>query len=122
MRIRHIFFSREADWRKGLKEYLYSGITSVNTVGGVLELEMEVKEILAKSDSPFPTVSFSGYIQDGASEEGKFSDEGDPKGMMLSLKSNQDVVSALDRHQAAGIKMVKAYMQLPLRRLEFFCR
>ena len=116
----HIFFSREADWRKGLKEYLYSGITSVNTVGGVLELEMEVKEILAKSDSPFPTVSFSGYIQDGASEEGKFSDEGDPKGMMLSLKSNQDVVSALDRHQAAGIKMVKAYMQLPLRRLEFF--
>lgn len=116
----HLFFSRDADWRKGLKEHLYSGITSVNTVGGVLELEMEAKEILANSDEPFPTVSFSGYIQNGVSEEGKLPDEVDSTGMILSLRSNQDVVSALDRHQAAGIKMVKAYMQLPLRRLEFF--
>ena len=116
----HLFFSRDADWRKGLKEHLHSGITSVNTVGGVLELEMEAKEILANSDEPFPTVSFSGYIQNGVSEEGKLPDEVDSTGMILSLRSNQDVVSALDRHQAAGIKMVKAYMQLPLRRLEFF--
>ena len=116
----HIFFSRAADWRKGLKEHLYGGITSVNTVGGVLELEMEAKEILANSDEPFPTVSVSGYIQDGAAEEGKLPDEVDSRAMILSLRSNQDVVSALDRHQAAGIKMVKAYMQLPLRRLEFF--
>ena len=116
----HIFFSRDADWRRGLKEHLYSGITSVNTVGGVLEFEMEAKEILANSDEPFPAVSFSGYLQDGASEGGKLPDEVDSTGMILSLKSNQDVVSALDRHQAAGIKMVKAYMQLSLRRLEFF--
>lgn len=116
----HIFFSRDADWRKGLKEHLYSGITSLNTLGGVLELEMEAKEILANSDEPFPTVSVSGYIQNGASEGGKLPDEVDSRGMILSLMSNQDVVNALDRHQAAGIKMVKAYMQLPLRRLEFF--
>ena len=116
----HIFFSRDAEWRKGLKEHLYSGITSVNTVGGILELEMEAKEILAHSDAPFPTVSVSGYIQDGASEGGKLPDEVDSRGMILSLMSNQDVVDALDRHQAAGIKMVKAYMQLSLRRLEFF--
>ncbi len=116
----HIFFSRDADWRKGLKEHLYSGITSLNTLGGVLELEMEAKEFLANSDESFPAVSFSGYIQNGASEEGKLPDEVDSRGMILSLNSNQDVVSALDRHQAAGIKMVKAYMQLPLRRLEFF--
>ena len=116
----HLFFSRDADWRRGLKEYLYSGVTSVNTVGGVLEFEMEAKEILASSHEPFPEVSFSGYIQDGSPEEGKLPDEVDSTGMMLSLRSNQDVVSALDRHQAAGIRMVKAYMQLPLRRLEFF--
>lgn len=116
----HIFFSRDADWRKGLKEHLYSGITSLNTLGGVLELEMEAKEILANSDEPFPTVSVSGYIQNGASEGGKLPDEVDSRGMILSLMSNQDAVDALDRHQAAGIKMVKAYMQLPLRRLEFF--
>ena len=116
----HIFFSRDADWRKGLKEHLYSGITSINTLGGVLELEMEAKEILANSDEPFPTVSVSGYIQNGVSDGGKLPDEVDSTGMILSLTSNQDVVSALDRHQAAGIKMVKAYMQLSLRRLEFF--
>ena len=116
----HIFFSRDADWRKGLKEHLYSGITSINTLGGILELEMEAKEILANSDAPFPAVSVSGYIQDGASEGGKLPDEVDSTGMILSLRSNQEVVAALDRHQAAGVGMVKAYMQLPLRRLEFF--
>lgn len=116
----HIFFSRDADWRKSLKEILFSGITSVNTLGGVLELEIEAKEILANSDEPFSRVSVSGYLQDGVSEGGKLPDEVDSTGMILYLKSNQDVVSALDRHQAAGIRMVKAYMQLPLRRLEFF--
>ena len=116
----HLFFNRDVDWRQGLKEHLYGGMTTVNTLGGILELEMEAREILAASDEPFPAVFFSGYIQNGLSEGGKLPDEVESSGMILNLASNQDVISSLDRHQAAGIKMVKAYMQLSLRRLEFF--
>lgn len=116
----HMFFNRNADWQLSLKEHLYAGITSISTMGGILEIEMEARKFLATSDEPFPSLSITGYIQNGATEGGKLPDEVESSGMILSLTSNQDVISSLDRHQAAGIKMVKAYMQLSLRRLEFF--
>ena len=117
----HIFMNRESNWRKGLNERLYSGITTVHNVGGVLDFEMEVKEILSKSDEPFPSVSFSGYILNGNTEHMDFTGGNtvSPNTMVFSMTSNQDVIESLDKHQAAGIEMVKVYNQLPLRRLEF---
>ena len=116
----HMFFNRNADWQLSLQEHLYAGVTSVNTTGGILEFEIEAREFLASSDKSFPSLSLSGYIQNGPTEGGKLPDAVESSGMILSLMSNKDVISSLDKHQAAGIKMVKAYMQLSLRRLEFF--
>lgn len=116
----HMFFNRSADWQLSLKEHLYAGVTSVNTTGGILEFELEAREYLANSDESFPSLSNSGYIQNGPTEGGKLPDAVESSGMTISLMSNRDVIASLDKHQAAGIKMVKAYMQMSLRRLEFF--
>lgn len=113
--------NKKVNWRKGLDALLYSGVTTIHDMGGVLDDEIDIRSLLAKDGSAAPGISFSGRLFNGESDRmGPFTQaqtiEGDSA--ILTLRRNADVIAALDQHQAAGVKLLKAYTMLPRQRLE----
>lgn len=99
------------EMEKPLRANLYAGVTTLSDLGSRLEPATELRDAVGAGRIIGPRVHTVGDVFEEASERDNFLT---PR----ALSRMADYVNLLDMHEARGVKTIKAYVMIPLVRMQ----
>lgn len=96
---------------KPLRANLYAGVTTLSDLGSRLEPATDLRDAVSAGRIMGPRVHTVGDVFEEASERDNFLT---PR----ALSRMADYITLLDMHEARGVKTIKAYVMIPLVRMQ----